>query len=69
MAIHWSHPVAIIGKALLHVLLPEQGLIVIGTSPATMADSSVWGLFKEAVKDDGLHGRKDVGVSDDQAAP
>ena len=69
MAIHWPHPVAIIGKALLHVLLPEQGLFVIRASPATMADGSVWGLLKEAVKDDDLHGWKDVGVSEDQAAP
>lgn len=55
MAEHWSHPVAIGGEALLHFLLPEQGLFTIRASEATVANGAVGGLLEQAEENDGLH--------------
>ena len=66
MTEHWPDPVAIGGEALLHFLLPEQCLFTIGAGEAAMADGAVWGLLKEAVKHDGLHGRKGEWLSPEQ---
>lgn len=56
MVEHWSYPVTIGGEALLHFLLPEQGLFVVWASEATLADGSIRSLFEKAEENDGLHG-------------
>jgi hypothetical protein len=56
MVEHWSYPVAIGGEALLHFLLPEQGLFVVWAGEATLADGPIGSLLEKAEKDDGLHG-------------
>ena len=56
MTEHWPDPVAIGGEALLHFLLPEQGLFAIGASKATLANGAVGGLLEETEENDGLHG-------------
>ncbi len=56
MTEHWPHPVAIGGEALLHFLLPEQGLFTIRAGEATLADGTIGSLLEKAEKDDGLHG-------------
>jgi hypothetical protein len=56
MTEHWSYPVAIGGKALLHFLLPEQSLFMVWASEATLANGAIGSLLEKAEKDDGLHG-------------
>lgn len=58
MAEHWPHPVAIGGEALLHFLLPEQGLFMVWAGEATLANGSVGSLLEETEENDGLHGLK-----------
>jgi hypothetical protein len=55
MTEHWPDPVAIGGEALLHFLLPEQGLFAIGASEATLANGAVRSLLEKAEENDGLH--------------
>lgn len=56
MVEHWSYPVAIGGEALLHFLLPEQGLFTVWAGEATLANGSVGSLLEETEENDGLHG-------------
>jgi len=56
MTEHWSEPVAVGGKALLHFPLPEQSLFAVRASEATLANGTVRRLLKKAEENDGLHG-------------
>ena len=56
MTEHWPDPVAIGGEALLHFLLPEQGLFTVWAGEAALTDGSIRSLLEKAEENDGLHG-------------